>query len=127
MIVSLYQTGLWAVLTFHSVTVALVAGLSLFLYGLIVESGLPKASKLAVVIVFSTIFGAMGLLVLFTSHSLLRALIHGIFKYGSATFFLMLGSPILLSSMLATYLSTIIPEDDHFQKQVTLSNGTSEC
>ncbi|MEM2904453.1 MAG: hypothetical protein QW057_07455 [Candidatus Bathyarchaeia archaeon] len=110
-IVSLYQTGVWAILLFHSVTIVFLKGLSLSMYGLIVRSRLPKTSKLVVVALFSAIFGALSLLVLFSSLTPLRRLLPQAFGYGSATFFLIIGSPIVLSSTLATYLSTIIRED----------------
>jgi len=108
-IVSLYQTGLWAVASFHLVTMALVGGLSFFMYGLLVRSGLPRASRLVVSTLFSIIFGAAGFLVVFSSLGLLRGLLPSVYEYTFHGLFLAVGFPVLLSPILATYLSTIIP------------------
>ncbi len=116
-VASLYQTGMWAVLTFNLATITLVTGFSCFMYGLIVRTSLPKISKLVVAVLYSTIFGAMSLLVLLSSCSLVAFLLPYAFEYLSPTFFLVVGTPILLSSVLAAYLSTIIPEEDTRQSK----------
>lgn len=113
MITSLYMTGLWAVLIFHITAIVLVAGLSFFTYGMMVRSGLPMASKLAIAILFSTIFGFMSSLVVFTSIGLLSWLVPTGFE--RMWFLFMMCPLILLSTIVATYLTTIIIQRERQQ------------
>jgi len=109
---SLYVTGWWAVLFFHIATSVLLAGLSFLMYWLIVGARLPALSRRVVVVLFSTIFGAIGFPVLFGSRSLLLLLFPDVSEYLVPSFFFAVGASILLSSILATYLSTILPDED---------------
>ena len=79
-------------------------------YGLNVRSNLPEMSRLVVVAFFSTIFGAVSLLVLFAPRfaSVARIACLRIWVCG---FVLMLGLAILLSFFLATYLSAIMAKE----------------
>lgn len=108
---SLYVTGWWAVLSFHIATAVLLAGLSFFMYWLIVGARLPALSRRVVVVLLSTILGAISFPVLFGSRSLLLSLFPDASEYLIPRFFFAVGAWILLSSILATYLSTIIPEE----------------
>lgn len=109
-IMSLYLTGLWAVVVFHLAAIFLVAGLSFLLYRFMVKSELPRVSKLALAVLFSVASAVIGEPVLVTSVGLLSRIFGGASVFMTLLFISGFWVPILFSCALSTYLSTVILE-----------------
>jgi len=111
-IVSLYRTGLWAVVIFHFAAILLVFGFSFLLYRFMVKSGLPRISKIAIAVLFSMVSAIIGEVALASLASLLSLSFVVASQLISALFVFVLLVPMLFSCVLSAYLSTVILQSE---------------